>query len=85
MSNRNDVLDENNGADEPTFNCQEFAVRIKVSLRTLFTLRQKGLVTFSQSGTRGQIFFTKQDEIDYKNSLRRNRRAKNNPGSAENN
>ena len=72
MSNRDIITPkENNQLNETLYNTQEFAARLGISVRTLYNHRMMGLLNFSQSCSKAPVLFSQQDEIDYKNAIRR--------------
>ena len=72
MSNR-DIITPNktDQLTEKLFSTQEFADRLGISVRTLYNHRMMGLLSFSQSCSKAPVLFSLQDEIDYKNAIRR--------------
>jgi DNA-binding transcriptional MerR regulator len=72
MSNRDvSTLQENNQSAVITYSTKELAGRLGISVRTLYNHRMNGLLNFSQSCDKAPVLFTLQDEIDYKNNIRR--------------
>ena len=72
MSNRDiNTSKENYQPDEKIYSTKEFASRLGVSIRTLFNHRRIGLLNFSQSCNKAPVLFSQQDEIDYRNNIRR--------------
>ena len=72
MSNRDiNIPNTNNQLTEKLFTTQEFADRLGISVRTLYNHRMMGLLSFSQSCSKAPVLFSLQDEIDYKNAIRR--------------
>ena len=72
MSNRDiNIPNKNDQLTETLYNTQEFAARLGISVRTLYNHRMIGLLNFSQSCSKAPVLFSQQDEIDYKNAIRR--------------
>lgn len=62
---------ENYGPHEKIYSTKQFAMRLGISVRTLYNHRMIGLLNFSQSCSNAPVLFSQQDEIDYKNAIRR--------------
>ena len=72
MSNSDVItLNENYEPHEKIYSSKEFASRLGISVRTLYNHRMTGLLNFSQSCSKAPVLFSQQDEIDYKNAIRR--------------
>ena len=77
MSNRDiNTPKENDQVDVRIYNTKEFAGRLGISVRTLYNHRMIGLLNFSQSCSKAPVLFSQQDEIDYRNNIRRQSQSK---------
>jgi DNA-binding transcriptional MerR regulator len=72
MSSRDiNIPNKTDQLTEKLFTTQEFADRLGISVRTLYNHRMLGLLNFSQSCNKAPVLFSLQDEIDYRNAIKR--------------